>query len=265
MCDFLLGDGGLFYVLPGKISSDPIEARFGAYRRLSGANFFISCKQLFEAEKKLRTLNLIKAKIPVSRLNFTVDFDDEGSSPIDRPTDLELCEITGIDADDLDEAENTIVYFVAGYVGRSIARRNKCSDCKQILLCENPSSPEDRTQIFDALNRGGLSSPTEFCHAVCLLSFLYFKQCQEDTHKMRKLLSLGNQKAAFVSNILDKLTLHLGIKTMTFRRCKNGHLVLRPIVGSVFNCFAKNLKRHINTDSKSESKAQKIKKLQSKG
>ena len=46
-------------VLLGKLSSDPIEKRFGQFRQLSGANFFISVRQLLDAEKRIRILSLI--------------------------------------------------------------------------------------------------------------------------------------------------------------------------------------------------------------
>ena len=48
----LLYKHGFDYVLPGKFMSDPIEGRFGWYRQPNGANFFISTKQLLQAEKK---------------------------------------------------------------------------------------------------------------------------------------------------------------------------------------------------------------------
>ena len=217
MCDQLLRDSELFYILPGKISSDPIEARFGAYRQLSGANFYISCKQLFEAEKKLRTLNLIRSQVSISRLNSAVDSSTSEDGIHDM--DLQLMDVTGIDVDDLDEGESATVYYVAGYVGRSIARRNKCDECKEVLIRDEPSSPEDMTQIFDDVNRGGLSSPSELCHAICLLSLLYFKQCQSTDNNLKKLLSQTNQMDVFVDNVLKKLPSCLGVKVFQFRNC----------------------------------------------
>ena len=40
------------YVLPGKFLSDPIEGRFGWYRQIHGGNFYISIRQIMQAEKK---------------------------------------------------------------------------------------------------------------------------------------------------------------------------------------------------------------------
>ena len=50
---------GMSKVLLGKLSSDPIEKRFGQFRQLSGANFFISVGQLLDAQKQIRILSLI--------------------------------------------------------------------------------------------------------------------------------------------------------------------------------------------------------------
>jgi hypothetical protein len=53
LAEYLLEETCLDYVLLGKINSDPIERRFGCYRQLAGANYFISVRQFLEAEKKI--------------------------------------------------------------------------------------------------------------------------------------------------------------------------------------------------------------------
>ncbi|QQP54995.1 Uncharacterized protein FKW44_008019 [Caligus rogercresseyi] len=42
------------FVLTGKCQSNNIEKRFGRYRMMAGANYFISIRQLLQAEKALR-------------------------------------------------------------------------------------------------------------------------------------------------------------------------------------------------------------------
>ena len=44
----------------GKMQSDNIEGRFSHVRQLSGANYYISMRQLHESERKLRTISLLK-------------------------------------------------------------------------------------------------------------------------------------------------------------------------------------------------------------
>jgi len=52
LCEHLFEVSELTFILLSKINSDPIERRFGTYRQLSGANFFVSLKQFLQSEKK---------------------------------------------------------------------------------------------------------------------------------------------------------------------------------------------------------------------
>ena len=63
------------YILIGKFTSDPIEARFGWYRKAKGGNFFMSLKQVLEVEKKIRRLSLLqKYSLPAaSKLHVNDD------------------------------------------------------------------------------------------------------------------------------------------------------------------------------------------------
>ena len=53
LLDYLQDRHGFKYLLTGRLMSDPIEGRFGWYRRCNGANFIVSVKQVLEAEKKI--------------------------------------------------------------------------------------------------------------------------------------------------------------------------------------------------------------------
>jgi len=56
----MLEDRQFDYILLGQFQSDAIEERFGWYRQLSGANYFVSVRQVLEAEKSIRVRSLIK-------------------------------------------------------------------------------------------------------------------------------------------------------------------------------------------------------------
>ncbi|QQP53745.1 Putative LOC101234561, partial [Caligus rogercresseyi] len=59
--------------------SDPIEKRFGWYRQLSGGNYYISVRQILEAEKKIRVLSLVKfSNMTISNITELMDDDAEG-------------------------------------------------------------------------------------------------------------------------------------------------------------------------------------------
>ena len=52
-CIYLLEEKGFEYVLLGKINSDKLEGRFGWWRQLAGANYFMAVRQILESEKKI--------------------------------------------------------------------------------------------------------------------------------------------------------------------------------------------------------------------
>lgn len=51
---------GFKYVLLGKFQSDCLEDRFGRYRQLSGAQYHISIRQIYESEHKLRLQKVLE-------------------------------------------------------------------------------------------------------------------------------------------------------------------------------------------------------------
>ena len=57
---FLISKRSFNYVLLGKFQSDPIEQRFRWYRQMHGGNYYISVRQLFDSERKLRAISLTK-------------------------------------------------------------------------------------------------------------------------------------------------------------------------------------------------------------
>ena len=60
---YLLEECCFPYVATGHLQSDPIESRFGRYRQMSGANYYISVKQLIESEQKIKVVSLLKHSV----------------------------------------------------------------------------------------------------------------------------------------------------------------------------------------------------------
>ena len=54
------------YVLTAKFQTDKLESRFGQYRQLSGGNYNISIRQIFECEKKIKDYVIITKKFAIS-------------------------------------------------------------------------------------------------------------------------------------------------------------------------------------------------------
>ena len=69
--------------------------------------------------------------------------------------------------DDITESDAAVCYFVSWYIARSVARRRRCSCCKNMLIERNEISmitiPEQYTELYNISDRGGMSAPTEIC------------------------------------------------------------------------------------------------------
>ncbi|GFV53760.1 transposable element P transposase [Trichonephila clavipes] len=59
---YLLTEQNFKYVLTGKFQTDRLEARFGQYRQMSGANYHVTVQEILQSENKLRI------KMPVYHL-----------------------------------------------------------------------------------------------------------------------------------------------------------------------------------------------------
>ena len=250
----LVSKHGFKYVLPGKFTSDPIEGRFGWYRQVSGGNFYISILQLFQAEKKIRCLSLLqnKALLTLSTLNFNQPVANNCSASNKEPediswlkswaTELKICEI--------DEDDASVTYYVAGYVGRSISRRRKCSSCRNMLVERDylPSSivSDNRDALVAMADRGGLSAPKQYCFAICAFGVQIYKAISGNDGVRKQFLCLKNQQTVFVSLLVELATESSEHVILTQQECEEGHCNFSLILQSLFNCFAKNELKRIN-------------------
>ena len=72
------------FVLTGKVQTDNLEGRFGAYRRMSGCNYNVTFAEIIQSERKLRISSLLKLHSKkfgeISIRDYLADFD-EGKAP----------------------------------------------------------------------------------------------------------------------------------------------------------------------------------------
>ena len=93
---------------------------------MSGSNYFISVKQVFENEKKLRIYSFLKHScFNIGHLKaLTV------KSTCKEP-DLNLVELLRMqinlsDLNELEKNEVNVIYYVAGYVARGLMKQTTC-------------------------------------------------------------------------------------------------------------------------------------------
>ena len=147
---------GFSYLLTGKLTSDPIEGR-----QVNGGNYFMCVKQLIQAEKKIRVLNLLQQNV----LKFSsklltsnkISLPPTSSKEINFKkfdwlvtvfSELSLDELSCIDANNLFVSGHDVVnvHFAKKYLLKATTQHQF-----MIFL------PEECTYLFDIADRGGLS------------------------------------------------------------------------------------------------------------
>ena len=167
LCKYLLNRCDFKYVLMGKVQSDNIEERFGHVRQPSGANYYISMRQLHKSERKLLTISLLKYS------NVAVPEIMKAAKTNSGPTNTITSTAESIQAELLfnvfpNENDAAIIFYVCGYCCRSMAKSNRCNACKEATVEEvdeflpfvEESVPSDAIKFFNDVNRGGLWKPT---------------------------------------------------------------------------------------------------------
>jgi len=274
---YLLDRVGFKYVLLGHLQSDAIECRFGWLRQLSGANYYISMKQVLDSSRKIRAISLVKfSRFTLADIDEAIVQSEESSSPShdDSSAEYIVAALTYQQRPTMSELE--ITYYVAGAMARSAFRTTRCEDCKEILIDSNPQSLEPLTleetvigraaTFLDAINRGGLTRPSEFAFILAMNCSAVYDEIKSTKTLRDKLLGATNHRSLFVK-IMDRATCDNQLLAPEFY-CMKGHNAKQLFIHGYFNCLAKNMVKDLtiaaNPQGEPNAKKRKITKLSSK-
>ena len=275
-CRYILSHLGFEYVLLGKLQSDNIESRFGHYRQLSGANYFISVRDVVQSERKIRALSLLKfSKVTVQDIDAAIENQTNDTDHEIQVLASQISEALHMDYNPTESEENIILY-VSGAICRSTLRSTKCSACKEILCtdCTELSAEvmyidensESLLNFQNIVNRGGLLKPSDFAFNLCMLSFRIFEEMKCNERMMSALLKCSKQRQLFhliVESVIDESFFTDTVFGNDI--CTNDHKVLTLIIYRFFNTMMKGLSRNLTieaSNSRQKSKC-KISKLNS--
>ena len=190
----------------------------------------------------------------------------------------ELQEVCSID--DVSREEQNVVYYVCVSIHRSIIlKRNHWGECKNILVADEHAkididtsdletsdlSDSNRRTLFDLANSGALSSPSEYCFHMCLITFLYFSQIFNSEPLTKTFLSCLEHEKTFVEAVAFKIASSNSSFHIADPVCSCGHNFRRQIFVKLYHCFIKNFLKRINDTRvpKPRSNDRKIRKLTS--
>ena len=252
----LLCKSNYSFVLTEKFQSDPIERRFSRYRQYHGGSYYISVRQIFDAEKKIKISTLLK------HANFNLRSLSELSSPdadsANESPDLLLSHISeDFDFSKINSVTKNLAAFIGGFVANFICKNIKCTYCLNSLHHDTQSFDLDildcpSNEIFELINirnRGGLKYPSNFTLFYTLCAF-----CVYDAFSfiMPLLQSFKNpalqlSRATFmIICISDNLTSIIS----TLSACETHDNLPISILYHVFSCLLKDYVKTQNQNLK---------------
>ncbi|KAG1659406.1 THAP domain-containing protein 1 [Nymphon striatum] len=207
---------GFQYVLLGMFQSDPIESRFGWYRQLSGANYYVSAKQVIESEEKIKAISLMKFT------NFDLNSVSNSIEEIISSDDIQLIEDALNEISDsyhcqINHNDVNIIYYVAGAIIKTELRQSRCEDCKKILV--------DSSTNLHSMN---------------------FDQFDKIDQSVKQFVAQSSNHNTFFNKVVFSFTEISAIEHNNL--CPNGHKFVNNIVNRFFNCCMKKFVKDISNE-----------------
>src|SRR6218665_2075370 len=160
--------------------------------QLSGANYYISMRQVLESDRKIRTVSLLKySKVSLSDIDTAIQC--VASAP---QSDANLLAEAIADSLTLNyeptSSDANIILYISGAIARSIVRVTKCNFCKESLISEEnqehaeieDSSQREAAEFLNGINRGGLLKPTNFAFMLAMHCWRVFEELRGNADLM---------------------------------------------------------------------------------
>jgi len=266
--NYLLNEKKFIYVLLGLFQSDPIEKHFGWYRQLCGANYYVSVRQILEAEKTIRLRSLIKfssysfdeIKDGMAATSDQLKVDEDCSDFLDFLDSVSFS-VPSISLTDI--GDTNILFYISGYIARSLRRMTKCQSCTEIIVSDHNSPKvhfEDKdflTQnnvikketFLEQINRGGLVKPTDLMYIAVVHIWNFYQAVTQNVDVKNKLFSCSNSKKTFSYFVKDNFLSLEHTKSIASQQCKSGHSFgnhIETIAMKVFNVCSVNFINDFN-------------------
>jgi hypothetical protein len=265
----MLTDRQFQYVLLGQFQSDAIEQRFGWYRQLSGANYYVSVRQVLEAEKSIRVRSLIKlSKMDINEAKSAMAEAAEDQEIVLRAKMVEL--LSALDGDELtveckDPGDQNIIFYIAGFIARSITKNSKCQDCKDLYIASDEvpaltfaeagsggSTEQEaamRATFLEQVNRGGLCTPTDLVYLSCLYIWNFYQTLDAHESLLDQVYSSGNPRTMFAGMVTTLMAEGEHSSEILRTHCRQDHsfdTIFHQISKKIFNMMTRNYVSQLN-------------------
>ncbi|GFW43780.1 transposable element P transposase [Trichonephila clavipes] len=159
------------YFLPGKTQTDALESRFGKYRTLSGSQYLISIRQLYEVEAKQRMQNFLPLTL-VSNTYDQLNLKDIHLEDLcnENPLESSVLHNLNITLSEKyfcdDQPYLPVLTYLAGVCDRAALKKLKCDFCSKSLVLNKSFELNSNYDLIRNLDRGSLLCPSPDVTAV---------------------------------------------------------------------------------------------------
>ena len=217
----------MVYILPGKFQTDHLEARFGRYRQLSGDQYNISIRQVFECEKKLRMLSVLKLSLSINNQSINLmNLPEVNWNEMTEEQNLDVykfnIDVTDNDVHQCKEVLPIIIYL-AGYCCNAVFKKMKCYSCKSLVSGRDDMLP-DINSYFQGINRGSLLYPNDVTTNLVLYNYIIINKLVKNPSFLH---SINQRKLSMYITLdvlaNDELLFHVD-------PCGEGHSIEKMII-----------------------------------
>ena len=204
------------------------ESNFPRNHALSRETFF-ALKQTTRAIQDMAKLNDID-------IHSTTSKDDDTSL---CPSDVQIAEeldkhLQDSSLIDPDDDDLVSIYYVSGYVARSLTNKYNCISCNEIVR-DNSPHPHVDDSFYNLMNRGGLCKPSENSLELCTLSHRIYRTIMHTDFSKKLFLKASNTKQVFLF-----LASHGSSFLPVVTECEMRHDICQPLFKAMFNIMTKN-------------------------
>ena len=185
--------------------------------------------------------------------------------------------------------DEAILYYIAGYIARSLMKSTVCQDCHEVVspgkvdvqpvFEEDTVNQEDldaKAQFVSSFSREGLVKPADSIHIASLHAFALFQYIIQREQIKQVLLQSLNPQSTFVDVFVKIIGNNENTSPLLSTKCRIGHIResdIAKVAKTVFNIGSKNFsmelndvvhnsrKRHSNVNPKTSVSSKKQKKL----
>ena len=175
--EYCIHELGAKYVLFGKFQTDSLKSGFGQYRQLAGGKYDVSLRQVYECEKKIRLLSVLKLKltdVDIDLSDFSIKWEqyEETSSSNFLPIPIAITE------EDISSASDTIpvIAYIGGHCCYSIKKKSKCEECKLRIVSSDRDDASFHYSLIKGISRENLLYPNADILHIGLMSYILIQK-----------------------------------------------------------------------------------------